>query len=51
MEKRVPLVKEDEKEVFTMARDKSHHHSKIHVKLNTLIRIFLLNLFSLVFFS
>ena len=37
MEKRVPLAKEDEKEAFTMARDKSHHHSKI--KLNTLIRI------------
>ena len=29
MEKRVPLAKEDEKEAFTMARDKSHHHFKI----------------------
>ena len=32
MEKRVPLAKEDEKEAFTMARDKSHHHSKINAK-------------------
>ena len=38
MEKRVPLAKEDEKEAFTMARDKSHHHFKTNLRI-------LLNLF------